>query len=145
MNEPERNGDTPRRFIEAVWNQGDSEAADRYLAPRYTIHHDPGDPWDGRELDLAGFKERARISRAPFPDQRFTIRDLTAQGDRVIIAWHWQATHLGEFPGFPATGQTLRMSGATVYHFEGGRITGHWQVTDRLGVYLQLQQAAAEK
>jgi steroid delta-isomerase-like uncharacterized protein len=138
----ERNEGTLRRFIEEVWNQGDCEAADRCLAPRYTIHHDPGDPWDGRELDLAGFKERVRISRAPFPDQRFAIRDLMAEGDRVIITWHWQATHLGEFPGFPPTGQTVRMSGATVYDFDDGRIAGHWQVTDRLGVYLQLQQAA---
>lgn len=117
MSTPEHNAAALRDFIEAVWNQGDSEAADCWLAPRYTIHHDPGDPWDGR--------------------------DLMAQDDRVIITWHWQATHLGEFPGFPPTGQTIRMSGATVYHFVDGRIAGHWQVTDRLGVYFQLQQAAS--
>ena len=43
-------------------------------------------------------------------------------------------------PSFPATGRTVRMSGATVYDFdEGGRICGQWQVTDRLGVYQQLR------
>ena len=31
------------------------------------------------------------------------------------------------------------MSGATAYGFDAeGRITGHWQITDRLGVYQQL-------
>jgi predicted ester cyclase len=44
-------------------------------------------------------------------------------------------------PGFPASGKQIRMSGATVYFFDGERISGHWQITDRLGVYQQLRQA----
>lgn len=131
------------RFIEEVWNAGAVEAADRYIAPAYTIHHDPGDPWDGRTLDLAGYKDRVTKSRAPFPDQRFTIRDLLATDDRVVITWHWTATHQGDVAGFPATGKEIRMSGATVYSVNDGLLTGHWQITDRLGVYVQLQQAAA--
>ena len=35
------------------------------------------------------------------------------------------------------------MSGATVYYVKDGMFTGHWQITDRLGVYVQLQQASA--
>ena len=27
----------------------------------------------------------------------------------------------------------------TVYYFDGERLTGHWQITDRLGVYQQLR------
>ena len=131
------------RFLEEVWSQGDAEAAERYVAPLYTIHHDPGDPWEGRQLDLAGYKERVRLSRAPFPDQRFFIQDLVAEGDRVVVTWLWSATHQGDIPGFPATGGEIRMSGATVYYFHDGRLTGHWQITDRLGVYTQLRQAAA--
>ena len=33
------------------------------------------------------------------------------------------------------------MSGATLYYIDNGRLTGHWQITDRLGVYTQLRQA----
>jgi len=128
------------RFVDAVWNEGDVDSADRYIAPLYTIHHDPGDPWHGQTLDLAGFKARVRLSRAPFPDQRFAIRDLIGEGDAVAMTWTWRGTHAGDLPGFPATGRIIAMSGATVYHFAGGRIAGHWQVTDRLGVYQQLRQ-----
>ncbi len=134
-----------RAFIDEVWNAGRAEAAAHYVAPRYTIHHDPGDPWDGQELDLVGYQERVRISRAPFPDQRFEIQELVAEGDRVVMTWHWTATHRGDLPGFPATGDAIRMSGATVYHIEDGRFTGHWQITDRLGVYAQLQRGAGRK
>lgn len=128
-------------FVKEVWNEGKIERSDRYLSPRYTIHHDPGDPWDQQELDLEGFKERVRISRAPFPDQAFEIHELFADGDAVVMTWFWTGTHRGDLPGFPATNRPIKMSGATVYYFTGDRISGHWQITDRLGVYRQLRQA----
>lgn len=129
------------RFIREVWDDGHADAADAYLAETYTIHHDPGDPWDGAVLDLDGFKDRVVQSRAAFPDQHFDIQGLFADGDSVVMSWLWHATHQGDLPGFPATGMTIRMSGATVYAFDDEeRLTGHWQVTDRLGVYQQLQQ-----
>ena len=130
-------------FMREVWSGGDVEASDKYIASKYKIHHDPGDPWEGRELDLAGYKERVRSLRAAFPDQRFDIQGLFADGEAVVLTWLWSATHKGDLPGFPATGKQISMSGATVYFFEGDRLSGHWQITDRLGVYQQLQKAKA--
>lgn len=132
-------------FIEEVWNQGDIDAADRYVAPLYAVQHDPGDPWDGRELDLASYKERVRLARAPCPDQRFELLAVVADDDAgiVIATWRWGGTHTGPLSGFPSTGRPLRMTGATVYSFDrDDRITGHWQVIDRLGVYQQLRRNA---
>lgn len=128
-------------FIRRVWSEGEIDACDDYLATSYAIAHDPGDPWDGTVLDLAGFKDRLRQSRAPFPDQRFHIRESFENPDGVMISWDWQATHLGDIPGFPASGKSIHMSGATIYHFDGNnRVFGHWQIADRLGVYQQLQR-----
>ena len=103
-------------FLKDVWTDGNAESADRYVAPLYTIHHDPGDAWDGKQLDPDGYKERVRISRAPFPDQAFEIKELFEDGDAVVVTWLWSATHQGDLPGFPASGKTIRMSGATVYY-----------------------------
>lgn len=129
------------QFIRRVWDEGNAGAADAYIAERYTIHHDPGDPWDGMSLDLAGFKDRVRTSRAAFPDQRFAVQGLFADGNSIVMSLFWSATHHGDLPGFPASGETVRTSGATVYTFDGeDRLTGHWQITDRLGVYQQLQR-----
>jgi predicted ester cyclase len=130
-------------FIREVWEEGNLAAADKYLTAGYTIHHDPGDPWDQQVLDLQGYKERVRLSRAPFPDQRFEIQELFADGKAVVMTWLWTGTHLGEIAGFAPTGKQIKMSGATVYYFDEDRISGHWQITDRLGVYQQLRQAAA--
>ena len=130
-----------RAFIARIWDEGDADAADIYVAETYTIHHDPGDPWEGQTLDRAGFKDRVRQSRAAFPDQRFDIQGLFDDGDSIVMTWLWSATHRGDLPGFPATDRTIEMSGATVYRFDDeDRLTGHWQIADRLGVFQQLQR-----
>lgn len=133
------------RFIHEVWDLGDAAAVDRHLAPSYTIHHDPGDPWDGQVLDIEGFKARLLQSRAPFPDQRFDIQRLCEDGDAVAVTWLWRATHVGDIPGFKATGRPMRMSGATTYFFSSDhKLTGHWQISDRLAIWQQLHQNAFE-
>ena len=141
MNDPAARKDILTGFLDEVWSGGDVDACDRYIADQYVIHHDPGDPWDGQCLSRDAFKERVRLSRAPFPDQRFTVQAMLSEEDMVAVSWLWSATHQGDIPGFPATGNRLRMSGATFYHFDGqDRISGHWQVTDRLGIFQQLQK-----
>ncbi|HEY2051745.1 MAG TPA: ester cyclase [Caulobacteraceae bacterium] len=132
------------QFIHEVWNCGLEDAVERYLAASYTVHHDPGDPWEGRVLDIEGYKARLRASRAPFPNQAFAIQRLCADADAVVMTWLWEGTHLGDLPGFPPTGKVIRMSGATAYLFDAAdRLTGHWQIVDRLGVYQQLQRNSA--
>ena len=130
------------QFIQEIWNDGNIDAAERYIAPSYTVHHDPGDPWHQRTLTVAEFKERVRLSRAPFPDQRFELLETFGEGKAVVATWLWAGTHRGDLPGFPASGKQIKMSGATVYYFANDRIDGHWQIVDRLGVLQQLSSTA---
>jgi predicted ester cyclase len=58
----------------------------------------------------------------------------------VFVAWTWTGTNVGPIGGMPPTGRLLTMSGATVYFVSDGKVTGHWQVVDRLGVAKQLAQ-----
>lgn len=127
-------------FMEQVWNRGDEAAVDRFLADAYVVHHDPGDPWHGKTLSRAEFKERLRAARTPFPDQRFVVVHAAAEGDTAALCWTWTGTHEGDIPGAPATGRDIRMSGITFYFFDADdRLTGHWQAVDRLGVMMQLR------
>ncbi|GBQ94687.1 hypothetical protein AA23498_2086 [Acetobacter nitrogenifigens DSM 23921 = NBRC 105050] len=141
MNNRERRQNRVAAFIHDVWNCGREEMVGGYIAKNYTVHHDPGDPWDGQILNVADFIARLKICRAPFPDQRFDIQNMCVNDDAVTICWLWEATQAGDLPDFPATGQRIRMSGATHYLFDfEDKISGHWQVTDRLGVFQQLQK-----
>ena len=135
MSENER---VVRSLFERVWNGGEVAAVDGLLASRYTIHQDPGDPWDGQTLTIDGFKDRFTKSRAPFPDLRFDIMEIVAHGDRVAVSWVMRGTNTGELAGRPATGRAIESRGITIYYLEDGRISGHTQVVDRLAVMQQL-------
>jgi len=126
-------------FLERVWNQGEIEAVELFIADQYTIFHDPGDPWHGQTLTRSEFTDRLVKSRSPFPDQTFSVQTMLENGHQVAANWTWKATHKGDIPGFPASGKTITMSGFTLYSFEKDRLCGHWQVCDRLGVFQQLQ------
>ncbi len=126
-------------FLRRIWSEGEASAVGAFVADSYTIHNDPGDPWHGRTLDQDGFRDRLIQSRAAAPDQVFTVIDMIEEGDRIAVTWSWTGTHMGDLPGVPATGRKIKMTGATVYGFNGeNRLTGHWQIADRLGVYQQL-------
>lgn len=132
------NARTLHDFMTQVWNQGDLAATDVWLADAYTIHSDPGDPWEGQTLDREGFRTRVAVSRASFPDLAFEIHDTVADGDKVAISWTLRGTNTGPLGGQPATGRRVETRGMTVYHFEDGRIAGHTQVVDRVAIAQQL-------
>jgi steroid delta-isomerase-like uncharacterized protein len=137
------NARTLVEFMDAVWNRGNVDAVDRFLADQYTIHSDPGDPWDGQTLTRTAFKERLVASRAPFPDLHFDLVEVIAEHDRVAIAWNMRGTQTGQLGQLPPTGRPIDVQGMTVYYFRDGRITGHRQVVDRLSVVRQLGLARA--
>jgi steroid delta-isomerase-like uncharacterized protein len=125
-------------FMERVWSAGEVAAVDEFLGPQYTIHSDPGDPWDGQTLSVSGFKERLLASRAPFPDLTFDIDETFSAGDRVALSWTMRGTQLGSMGVRPPSGRSFAVRGMTIYHFADGRIIGHRQVVDRLSVAQQL-------
>ena len=127
-----------RALFDRVWNAGDLDAVDELLAPQYHIRSDPGDPWDGQVLTPEGFKDRFRISRAPFPDLHFEISEAVSDGARVAVSWTMRATNQGPLGGRPATGRKICVKGITIYYAEAARITGHTQAVDRLTILNQL-------
>jgi predicted ester cyclase len=123
-----------------VWSCGDYGAIERLVAPRYVIHSDPGDPWEGQSLDRMGYKERVQYSRHAFPDLVFSSDEVVAAGDRAAVRWRAEGKHSGNLRGLPATGKRLRFAGQTMYEMKDGQVAGHWQVVDRLGFVEQLRQ-----
>ena len=132
------NSDRLRSFMERVWTAGEVDAVDEYLAAAYTIHSDPGDPWEGQTLDVQAFKQRLVSSRSPFPDLRFELEEFVEEENRVAIGWTMRGTNTGSFGGRAPTGRAIAVHGLTVYYFAHGQITGHRQVVDRLTVAQQL-------
>jgi len=90
------------------------------------------------ERGPAEFAGTVRGLRTGFPDIHFTIEDVIAEGDRVVVKWTWEGTHTGPFRGFSPTHKRVSNSGIGIYQIGGGKITRAWLQTDRLGFNQQI-------
>ena len=130
---------TLRTFIEEVWNNGNFTQLENFVAAKYELKRDPGDPWDGQTLTIPTFKERVLYSRNAFPDLHFEIQDMIEENEKVVVSWIMSGTHQGDLPQLPATGKTFSISGITIYYFEEGKLCGHRQAFDQLGFLSQVK------
>jgi steroid delta-isomerase-like uncharacterized protein len=130
---PEQNKQVVRRIFEEYASQGTSELLAELLAPDYVGAQGGGAPTMGRD----GFAATMAALREGFPDIRYSIADLIAEGDRVTARWQWHGTHRGVFRGpagtFPPTGKSVANDGIGIFQLKYGRVTHAWLVTDRLG------------
>jgi steroid delta-isomerase-like uncharacterized protein len=114
-------------------NEGRVEQAADLIAPDYQEH----DPLPGQGSGQEGAVERFLMittSLAP----RFTVEDLIAEGDRVVVRWTNAGTHVGDFAGIPATGRAFTIAGIDIYRVAHGQLCEHWHVIDQLGMLGQL-------
>jgi len=107
---------------------------DELLAPNYVLH------MNRDNIDLQGYKQFQPSVLAAFPDGRWVIEDMVAEGDRVAWRYSFYGTHLGEFMGLPATGKQLRLSGILISRIADGRIAEEWEIFDAAGMFRQLGQ-----
>ena len=127
-----QNKETARRYYEEVLNKGDIDALDELAVPGYETH----DPLPGQRTGLVGLKDRVNMLREGLAPQ-FTIEDVIAEGDKVVVRWINSGTMVGEFLGMPANGKSFSIPGIDIYRLDGGKLAEHWHVVDALG---QMQQ-----
>ena len=73
-----------------------------------------------------------------FPDMRWEVDDLLAEGDKVVARTTMTGTHRGEFFGIPPTGRAVCVSGIHLLTLRDGKIIRHQGVNDDLGLMRQL-------
>jgi steroid delta-isomerase-like uncharacterized protein len=131
----EVNKSVVRRLFEDVWNKGSMPVADELFAPTYA-HHDSSTPDFGRGPESE--KKRANLYRTAFPDVRFTIEDLIAEGETVTARWSCRGTHKGDLNGIAATGKQFSITGVSNARFTNGKMVEGWVNWDALGLMQQL-------
>jgi len=128
-----------KEFMEEVWNKKNFQKISHYVHHEYTIHLDPGDPWEGKTLSHSEFKNRMELgSFEPFPDMKFEITSAIEEENYVAVTWILTGTNLGPIGKYPPTKKAIHTNGITIYHFKDHLINGHTQVFDRKIVMKQL-------
>ena len=89
-------------------------------------------------LDLDGYQHSMAQLLASFPDARFSIDDLIAEGDRVVVRHRLRGTHQGVFQGIPPTGKPVMMTAIGILRMVNGQIAETWLDADFLGLLQQL-------
>lgn len=133
----EQNAALVRKEVQTL-NGHDAAQIEAFIDANIAADWQYHSPLPGAEPGPAGFKALLAPLLAAFPDGRYTIEDLLAAEDRVMIRWSWTGTHRGEFMGAAPTGKRISTSGIAVTRIAGGKYAETWEQWDALGF---LQQA----
>ena len=73
-----------------------------------------------------------------FPDARFTVEDVIAEGDRVASRYTFRGTHQGDLMGIAPTGKQVTVTGIIINRIVDGKSAEGWLNFDALGMVQQL-------
>lgn len=121
-----------RRFYTEVLEAGNVSLLSEIAVPDYDEH----DPIPGQTNGREGLKQRVEMLRSAF-QPRFTLEDIIAEQDKVVVRWTNHGTHVGEFMGIPPTSKSFSIAGIDIHRLQDGKLAEHWHVVDMLS---QLQQ-----
>jgi len=122
------------RMVDEVVNQGHFDVVDELFDPGYIDHSAP----PGAPGGLDGVKAVFGMFRTGFPDVKFTIEQMVAEGDMVATFVHGEGTNDGEFMGRPPSGKSARWQSTGFFRVKNGKIVEHWGVPDLLGLMTQI-------
>ena len=126
----EKNKAIARRYQEEVWGKGNLALLDELLAPEFVDHSLPV----GMNPSFAGAKRAVKGAHDAFPDGQWTVEDLIAEGEKVVIRWKMQATHEHQFRGIAPGGKPVTVTGITILRITNGKIAERWVNWDSLAL-----------
>ena len=97
--------------------------------------------WHGfapEPLDNAGYRQAISAFLDAYPDSRFPIDDVIAEGDRVAIRHSLRGTHRAPFQGIAPTGKAIKVSAIATFRVVNGKVAETWLNADLLGMLQQL-------
>jgi predicted SnoaL-like aldol condensation-catalyzing enzyme len=134
VEQTEKNKELIRRYTRAVFDEGDVDAVDRYLAADF-INHVTGRSGTEEFKRLA-----AEIGHAP--GSANVIDLMIAEGDLVVALMTITRTLSKELSvfgfTFPGNGQSYTVTHIHVYRITDDKIREHWAVRDDLSMLRQL-------
>jgi steroid delta-isomerase-like uncharacterized protein len=129
-----------RSFFEELWNQRKLSLAEELFAEDCVTHqlrfgNDPA----GAPRGPAAMKHHVADWLAAFPDIHFTIKQMLAEGDRVMTQCVMRGTHSAPWLGVPPTRKVITIQMFVVHRIANGLIAEDWVLVDSFGVFQQLE------
>lgn len=128
----EANEAVVRRYYEEMVNGGDWSGAAEVIAEDL-VQNNPGVA-QGRD----GVREEMEAFQGAFADFRIRLDEVVAEGDLVVVRATVSGTHSGDLLGMAATGNAIEFASMDFFRVTDGKLSEHWDVTDRLALLQQL-------
>ena len=128
----EENKAIMHRGYEAL-NQRNLAVFDEMCTPDFVFHY-ASRRLEGREA----FKQFLSMWITAFPDLHFTVDDIIAEGDAVVVRHTARGTHQGELMGIAPTGKEVTSTGIVICHIVNGKAVAEWMNADTLGLLQQI-------
>lgn len=129
------------KFVEELWNQRKLDVADSIIDEACQTHQlQSGKPPLSAPRGPAAVKAHVTHWLSAFPDLKFTVEQMFADGDRVLSQLAMDGTQTGEWMGIPPAGKHINIRMITIHRIRTGKIIEDWVLVDSLGL---LQQFAA--
>jgi steroid delta-isomerase-like uncharacterized protein len=129
-----KNKELVRSLFEDELSTHDEQIADELIHPNFVDHTNP----PGMQHGVDGHRAIVALFRQSFPDMRWEIHDLVAEGDRVAARVTMRGAHTGDFFGIPATNRAVEAGGVHILRIADGKIVEHWGCNDDLSLMRQL-------
>jgi predicted ester cyclase len=123
-----------QRFIEEVFNKGNMNAIADYCAPG--------------SLFIGGLAGQIMAIKTTFPDSRFTIDEMVAEADKVVVRTIMRGTNAGPLVGLPAfgklerpvppTGKLVIGAGFFMFTIKNDKVVSMTSEIDQIGLLQQL-------
>ena len=130
----EENKALAKRAWEEVFNQKKLEVIDEVITSDYIYHGPQGHEFRGAE----SVKQFLSVYFEAFPDFHIEIKDLIAEGDKVVSHVISSGTHKGELKGIAPTGKKVALTTILISRVAGGKLAEVWESRDDLGMLQQL-------
>ena len=119
-----------RRVFEEVIPSGDATAMRDLVAPDFLDH----DPLPGQPAGAQGAEYVVTTMHGAHPDLRFTIDELVAEADRVVVRWTLRGTNTGPMFGRPPNGRPVELRAIVIFRIAtaGSRSAGQAGSPDSL-------------
>jgi predicted ester cyclase len=123
-----------RRTYEQLFNRGELSLADELVSAEFVNHDAPPEAPRGP----AGMRATVTMLRTAFPDLHFTLEELVAEGDLVMVRTTMRGTQRGPFMGIALTNRPVEQAQIHIVRFADGKAVEHRAVRDDLGMLQQL-------
>ena len=134
-----KNKDIIRRYYEDLWNPWDLDAAHELIAPDMEFRGSLGVTVQG----IVGFQSYMSTVCAAFPDFHDQVKEMVAEGDKVVARLTYTGTHLGEYSAWRQRGNAISCGGIAVFRISGDRVVEGWVMGDRWGLFKQISGPVA--